>query len=256
MKLRAIVYAPWTSTERRMLTAASLAGMELYAATDLQDFGSQLFRDADAIGVLWSMGGASAAASIRRMREGNILNRITALIHTMEPTPERSMSDRAMALLAGADDAQQDSIDTAELAARLRAVAARGAYLDHQHLNFAGCTLHSGTGRLEGPGASTHLTGIEARLVVYLARNPSQVRSKNQILDALYGHGADAPDIKIVDIFVCKVRRKIREASGGLDCIRTSWGRGYAWVPEGFQPDMDDFRRRPRGRREKAEQVS
>ena len=37
----------------------------------------------------------------------------------------------------------------------------------------------------------------------------------------------DEPDIKIVDVFVCKLRKKLAEASGGLDYIETIWGQGY-----------------------------
>ena len=46
-------------------------------------------------------------------------------------------------------------------------------------------------------------------------------------LNHLYGD-LDEPEAKIIDVYVCKLRKKLANASGGLDYIETVWGRGYA----------------------------
>ena len=52
------------------------------------------------------------------------------------------------------------------------------------------------------------------------------VLSKENFLDHLYG-GIDEPELKIIDVFVCKLRKKLAESSGGDNYIETVWGRGY-----------------------------
>ena len=37
----------------------------------------------------------------------------------------------------------------------------------------------------------------------------------------------DEPDVKIIDVFMCKMRKKLANASGGRNYIETVWGRGY-----------------------------
>jgi two-component system cell cycle response regulator CtrA len=50
-------------------------------------------------------------------------------------------------------------------------------------------------------------------------------------LNAMYG-GMDEPEMKIIDVFICKLRKKLAHASGGKDYVETAWGGGYALRPE------------------------
>src|SRR5208282_4667273 len=50
--------------------------------------------------------------------------------------------------------------------------------------------------------------------------------SKEMFLNHLYG-GMDEPELKIIDVFICKLRKKLANASGGKNYIETVWGRGY-----------------------------
>jgi len=59
-----------------------------------------------------------------------------------------------------------------------------------------------------------------------LALRKGSTLTKEMFLNHLYG-GADEPEIKIVDVFICKLRKKLARASGGVDYIETVWGRGY-----------------------------
>jgi two-component system cell cycle response regulator CtrA len=50
--------------------------------------------------------------------------------------------------------------------------------------------------------------------------------TKEMFLSQLYG-GMDEPEIKIIDVFMCKIRKKLANASNGKEYIETVWGRGY-----------------------------
>ena len=54
--------------------------------------------------------------------------------------------------------------------------------------------------------------------------------TKEMFLNAMYS-GMDEPEIKIIDVFMCKLRKKLAEASGGKNYVETVWGRGYALRP-------------------------
>ena len=71
-----------------------------------------------------------------------------------------------------------------------------------------------------------HLTGKEYQLLEMLALRKGSTLTKEMILSQLYG-GMDEPEIKIIDVFICKLRRKLANASGGMNYIETVWGRGY-----------------------------
>jgi two-component system cell cycle response regulator CtrA len=65
-------------------------------------------------------------------------------------------------------------------------------------------------------------------------------------MDYLYG-GRDEPELKIVDVFVCKIRKKLEPILGGADVIRTVWGRGWEFEPDGFVPVRQEARARIAG---------
>ena len=71
-----------------------------------------------------------------------------------------------------------------------------------------------------------HLTGKEYGILELLVLHKGTPLTKAMILDHLYG-GMDKPEVKIIDVFVCKLRKKLAEATGGSHYIETVWGRGY-----------------------------
>lgn len=71
-----------------------------------------------------------------------------------------------------------------------------------------------------------HLTGKEYRILELLSRRKGTTLTKEMFLDHLYG-GIDEPEIKIIDVFICKLRKKLAQATGGSHYIETVWGRGY-----------------------------
>ena len=71
-----------------------------------------------------------------------------------------------------------------------------------------------------------HLIGKEYQILEILALRKGTTLSKEMFLNHLYG-GMDEPELKIIDVFICKLRKKLANASGGRDYIETVWGRGY-----------------------------
>jgi two-component system cell cycle response regulator CtrA len=70
------------------------------------------------------------------------------------------------------------------------------------------------------------LTGREYQMLELLALRKGMTISKDMFLSHLYG-GMDEPELKIIDVFMCKLRKKLAAASSGADYIETVWGRGY-----------------------------
>jgi two-component system cell cycle response regulator CtrA len=80
---------------------------------------------------------------------------------------------------------------------------------------------------VEVDGARVHLTGKEYAILELLCLRKGATITKDMFLNHLYG-GMDEPEIKIIDVFVCKLRKKLSLACGGTNYIQTVWGRGYA----------------------------
>jgi hypothetical protein len=75
-------------------------------------------------------------------------------------------------------------------------------------------------------GARVHLTGKEYQMLELLSLRKGTTLTKEMFLNHLYG-GMDEPEIKIIDVFMCKLRKKLAGAWNGKDYIETVWGRGY-----------------------------
>lgn len=86
-----------------------------------------------------------------------------------------------------------------------------------------------------------HLTGKEYRILELLSRRKGTTLTKEMFLDHLYG-GMDEPEIKIIDVFVCKLRKKLAQATGGSHYIETVWGRGYVLRDPAPNPGLQKTR--------------
>ena len=80
--------------------------------------------------------------------------------------------------------------------------------------------------RQEAAGARVHLTGKEYQMLELLSLRKGRTLTKEMFLNHLYG-GIDEPEVKIIDVFTCKLRKKLANASHGKNYIETVWGRGY-----------------------------
>jgi two-component system cell cycle response regulator CtrA len=75
-------------------------------------------------------------------------------------------------------------------------------------------------------GARVHLTGKEFDIIELMSLRKGTTVTKDSFLNHLYG-GMDEPELKIIDVFICKLRKKLSLACGGANYIETVWGRGY-----------------------------
>ena len=77
-------------------------------------------------------------------------------------------------------------------------------------------------------GRPFHVTAMEYRVLELLSQRKERVVSRDMLLNHLYG-GREEPDPKILDVFVCKLRKRLSRATGGERYIQTLWGRGYVF---------------------------
>lgn len=243
--MRVIVCCPTPSLTESLCMAAYAGGHAYKAEPSIQEFGSLLYRDRDAIGVLWSVGEIGAAETVARLRQADVRNAIMVLVE--EPrSVAKAIMIRSTVLLAGADDIQPLPIDDREFVARLAALGRRKRSIDDPvHTLPNGCTFDPRLGEIrDRTGVLVGLSGQEAKLLEALVSRPGMVYSKAALFLALYEGRADDPKAKIIDVFICKLRRKIAAITGGLDCIETVWSEGYRFVPNGFTPAIVNTRRR------------
>jgi len=71
-----------------------------------------------------------------------------------------------------------------------------------------------------------HLTGKEYQMLELLSLRKGTTLTKEMFLNHLYG-GMDEPELKIIDVFICKLRKKLSNGMDGDNYIETVWGRGY-----------------------------
>ena len=82
------------------------------------------------------------------------------------------------------------------------------------------------TKTVEVNSARVHLTGKEYQMLELLSLRKGTPLSKEMFLNHLYG-GIDEPEVKIIDVFICKLRKKLANASNGKNFVETLWGRGH-----------------------------
>lgn len=139
---------------------------------------------------------------------------------------DSNVEARVAALAAGADDVLTRPFHKAELLARLAAVVRRARGHADSILRTGPIALNLATRQAEVAGLPVHLTPSEYKILELLSLRKNTALSKEQCLNHLY-NGLSEPEPKIVDVFVCKLRKKIAAATGGDARIETVWGGGY-----------------------------
>lgn len=127
----------------------------------------------------------------------------------------------------GADDYLTKPFDRGELIARIQAIVRRSKGHSESVIRFDKVAINLDTRTVEVAGNPVHLTNKEYAILELLAMRKGTVLTKEIFLNHLY-NGMDEPEIKIIDVFVCKLRKKLADASGeNTNYIETVWGRGY-----------------------------
>jgi two-component system cell cycle response regulator CtrA len=137
------------------------------------------------------------------------------------------IEDKVKGLGFGADDYLTKPFHKDELVARIHAIVRRSKGHAQSIITTDDLVVNLDQKTTTIGGNRVHLTGKEYGLLELLALRKGTTLTKEMILNHLYG-GMDEPELKIIDVFICKLRRKLANASGGKNYIETVWGRGYA----------------------------
>ena len=126
----------------------------------------------------------------------------------------------------GADDYMTKPFHREELVARIHAIIRRSKGHAQSTIRTGKITVNLDAKTVEADGQAVHLTGKEYQMLELLSLRKGTTLTKEMFLNHLYG-GMDEPELKIIDVFICKLRKKLAEATGGENYIETVWGRGY-----------------------------
>jgi two-component system cell cycle response regulator CtrA len=143
-----------------------------------------------------------------------------------------AIEDKIKGLGYGADDYMTKPFHKDELVARIQALVRRSKGHAQSVISTDDLCINLETKMVEVHGERVYLTDKEYQMLELLTLRRGTTLSKEIFLSHLYG-GMDEPDMKIIDVFICKVRKKLANASGGKNYIETVWGRGYLMPDQG-----------------------
>jgi two-component system cell cycle response regulator CtrA len=144
-----------------------------------------------------------------------------------------SIEDKIRGLGLGAGDYLPKPFHRDELVARIHAIVRRSKGHAQSRITTGDLVVNLDAKKAELNGEPIRLTGKEYEILELLALRKGSTMTKEMFLNHLYG-GLDEPEAKIIDVFICKLRKKLN-AKGGHDYIETIWGRGYTLREPGEQ---------------------
>ncbi|HET6220690.1 MAG TPA: response regulator transcription factor [Dongiaceae bacterium] len=157
---------------------------------------------------------------LRRLRSARVNTPILILSGLSE------LDNKIKGLGFGADDYLTKPFDKRELIARIQAIVRRSKGHSDSVIKTGKLSVNLDTRVVEVEGQPLHLTGKEYGILELLSLRKGTTLTKEMFLNHLYG-GMDEPELKIIDVFVCKLRKKLKAATSGEEYIETVWGRGY-----------------------------
>jgi two-component system cell cycle response regulator CtrA len=190
--------------------------------TNLGEDGLEIvkFYDYDIIILDLVLPGIDGYELLRRLRAARVQTPILILSGLSD------LDHKVKCLGAGADDYLTKPFDKRELIARIRAILRRSRGHAESIIQTGRLSVNLDTRVVSVDGAPLHLTAKEYGVLELLSQRKGMTLTKDMFLNHLYG-GIDQPELKIIDVFVCKVRKKLTRATGGENYIETVWGRGY-----------------------------
>jgi two-component system cell cycle response regulator CtrA len=203
------------------------------------------FYDYDAVLLRMAETRSTETDLIRRLRIGGLRCPIVAVAHSL------GESSRLRILEAGVDDLIVNATSQEEIFLRVQNQVRRSRGFQSPALLIGNVEINMNAKKIFVGDREISLTKKEYQIVEILALRKGCVLSKEAILDHLYG-GLDEPNPKIIDVFICKIRKKLM-ALGADDIIETNWGRGYMVVEKrtaehnaapkpAIMPDYSDVR--------------
>ncbi len=195
-------------------------GFNVYS-TELGEEGIDLGKlyDYDLILLDMNLPDMSGLDVLRNLRVGRIETPVMILSGTSE------IDTKVKSLSGGADDYMTKPFHRAELVARIHAVVRRSKGHSQSVIRTGDILVNLDGKTVEVNGQRLHLTGKEYQMLELLSLRKGTTLTKEMFLNHLYG-GMDEPELKIIDVFICKLRKKLKAVAGD-HCIETVWGRGY-----------------------------
>ncbi len=163
-----------------------------------------------------------------RMADIDILRKLRAArFHAPIMALARSLNEaaRLRVLQAGADDLVVGALSHEEIFMKLQNLIRRSRGFHESSIRVGAVEINMNAKKIFVGDNHVTMTKKEYQIIEILALRKGAVLSKETILDHLYG-GLDEPNPKIIDVFICKIRKKLA-AYGVEDFIETNWGRGY-----------------------------
>lgn len=157
---------------------------------------------------------------LRRLRDARVETPILILSGLGE------LENKVKGLGFGADDYLTKPFHKQELIARVNAIIRRSKGHAQSVIETGKLRVNLDARTVEVGGKPLHLTGKEYGILELLSLRKGMTLTKEMFLNHLYG-GMDEPELKIIDVFVCKLRKKLSSATGDENYIETVWGRGY-----------------------------
>ena len=191
-------------------------------ATDLGEDGLEIGKlyDYDIIILDLMLPDIDGIEVLRRLRDARVETPVLILSGLTDA------DDKVKGLGTGADDYLTKPFNKAELMARIQAIVRRSKGHAQSIIRTGKLAVNLDSHTVEVDNRPVHLTGKEYGILELLSLRKGTTLTKEMFLNHLYG-GMDEPELKIIDVFICKLRKKLGNANGGANYIETIWGQGY-----------------------------
>jgi two-component system, cell cycle response regulator CtrA len=213
------------STTATSVTMMLRAEGHVVDATDLGEDGLEIGKlyDHDIIVLDLMLPDIDGYEVLRRLRVARVRTPILILSGLGSTGPDVKVK----ALGFGADDFLTKPFERRELIARIQAIVRRAKGHSESVIRTGKLVVNLDSRMAEVEGQPLRLTTKEQAIIELLSLRKGNTVTKEGFLNHLYG-GMDEPAIKIIDVFICKLRKKLDRATGGENYIETIWGRGWA----------------------------
>ncbi|MBV7393391.1 response regulator transcription factor CtrA [Mameliella sediminis] len=220
------------TTSKSIELMLSHANLNVYS-TDMGEEGIDLAKlyDYDLILLDLNLPDMNGHEVLRQLRVARIDTPILIL------TGEDDTQSKIKGFGFGADDYMTKPFHRDELVARIHAIIRRSKGHSQSIIRTGKISVNLDAKTVEVASKPVHLTGKEYQMLELLSLRKGTTLTKEMFLNHLYG-GMDEPELKIIDVFICKLRKKLSEATGDDNYIETVWGRGY--VLRDPEPSQDE----------------
>jgi len=219
--MRVLLVEDVPTTSKRIELMLTHANLNVYA-TDLGEEGIDLAKlyDYDLILLDLNLPDMNGHEVLRQLRLSKVDTPI--LILSGDDDTESKLKGFGF----GADDYLTKPFHREELVARIHAIIRRSKGHAQSIIKTGRIAVNLDAKTVDVSGNTVHLTGKEYQMLELLSLRKGTTLTKEMFLNHLYG-GMDEPELKIIDVFICKLRKKLAEATSGENYIETVWGRGY-----------------------------